>query len=123
MFPPEQVPDALEVVGWYDGVQAQDVHHAVLALSKGDVNTLLDLVAAALTDFRDVIMWATLPEPTPEERAATRARLEEIMRDYEQARRRHLEAQYGVEGAEQVERSSKKLFGKPSPPSQGPGAG
>lgn len=29
------------------------------------------------------------------------------------ARRRYLEANYGIEGPKQIERSNKKLFGKP----------
>ena len=122
-FPPEQVPDALEIIGWYDGPQADDVQRAVLTLSKGDIDALFDLVAAAVADFRDVLMWASEPELTPEERAAARARVEEIVREYQQARRRGLEAKYGMEGAEQIERSNKKLFGKFSPSGQGPGPG
>lgn len=74
MFSPEQVPDALEIVAWYDDEQAEDVRRAVLTLSKGDVGELLNLVAAAVTDFRDVLMWASQPEPTPGERAAVWAR-------------------------------------------------
>jgi hypothetical protein len=30
MFGPEELADALEVIGWYDDVQADDVHRAVL---------------------------------------------------------------------------------------------
>jgi hypothetical protein len=67
-----------------------------------------------VTDYRDVLMWASQPEPTPEERAAAWARTQEMVREHERARRRHLESEYGIEGAEQVERSNKKLFGKPS---------
>jgi hypothetical protein len=78
LFGPEQIPDVLEVLGWYDDVQADDVHRAGLTLSKGDMNALLDLVAAAVDDFRDVLMWASLPEPTPEEREAARARAAEL---------------------------------------------
>ena len=73
MFGPEQLPDALEVIGWYGDVQS-DVHRAVLTLSAGNLDALVDLVAAAVHDFRDVLLWESLPEPTPEERAATRAR-------------------------------------------------
>jgi len=69
----DQIPDVLEVLGWYDDMQADDVHRAVLVLSKGDMNALLDLVAAAANDFRDVLMWASLPEPAPEQREAARA--------------------------------------------------
>ena len=115
MFSPEQVPDVLEIVGWYEDVQVEDVHRAVLTLSKGDVDALLNLVAAAVTDFRDVLMWASQPEPTPEERVAAWARSQEMVREYERARRRYLEAKYGIEGAEQIERSNRKLFGKPPP--------
>jgi hypothetical protein len=43
MFKPEQVPDALEVLGWYDDVQADEVHRAVLALSKGGARSFQQL--------------------------------------------------------------------------------
>ena len=112
MFSPEQLPDVLEMVGWYDGVQAEDVHRAVLMLSNGDVDALLNLIVAAVTDFRDVLMWASEPEPTPEERADAWARTQEMVREYERARRRYLETEYGIEGADQIERSNKRLFGK-----------
>ncbi|MFG2091575.1 MULTISPECIES: hypothetical protein [unclassified Spirillospora] len=115
MFSAEQVGDVLEVVGWYDDVQAEDVHRAVLTLSQGDVDALLNLVVAAVTDYRDVLMWASQSEPTPEEREAAWAWTQEMVREYRQVRRRHLEAEYGIEGAEQIERSNKKLFGRPSP--------
>src|SRR5260370_5012735 len=81
MFRPEQLHDVLEIIGWYDDVQADEVHRAVLTLSKGDVDALLDLVAAAVTDFRDVLMWASQPEPTPEQRAEARARTRAIARE------------------------------------------
>jgi cell division septum initiation protein DivIVA len=114
LFGRGQIPDVLEVLGWYDDVQANDVHRAVLVLSKGDVNALLDLVAAAVDDFRDVLMWASLPEPTPEEREAARARAAELIRQYREARHRHLVGTFGVKGAEQIERSNDKLFGNPT---------
>ena len=57
-------------------------------------------------------MWASQPEPTPEERAAAWAQSQEMVREYERARRRYLQAKYGIKGAEQIERSNKKLFGK-----------
>ena len=56
MFGPQQLPDVLEIISWYDDVQADDVHRAVLTLSKGDADALLDLVTAAVDDFRDVLM-------------------------------------------------------------------
>jgi hypothetical protein len=113
MFRPEELPDALEVIGWYDDVQTDDVHRAVLTLSKGDMNALLDLVAAAVDDFRDVLMWASLPEPTPEEREAARARADELIRGYRQARHRYLVGRFGVKGAEQIERSNDNMLGNP----------
>ena len=113
LFGPDQIADVLEVLGWYDDVQADDVHRAVLMLSKGDMNVVLDLVVAAVDDFRDVLMWASLPEPTPEEREATRARAAELIRGYRQARHRHLVGRFGVKGAEQIERSNDNLFAKP----------
>jgi len=70
LFGPAQIPDVLEILGWYDDVQADDVNRAGLTLSKGDVNALVDLVAAAVDDFRDVLMWVSPPEPAPEEREA-----------------------------------------------------
>jgi hypothetical protein len=113
LFGPDQIPDVLEVLAWYDEVQADDVHRAVLMLSKGDMNALLDLVVAAVDDFRDVLMWASLPEPTPEEREAARARSDELIRGYRQARHRYMVGRFGVEGAEQIERSNANLFAKP----------
>jgi hypothetical protein len=115
LFAPEQIPDVLEVLGWYDDVQADDVRRAVLTLSKGDMNALLNVVAAAVDDFRDVLMWASLPEPTPEEREAARARAAELISQYREARHRHLVGRFGVKGAEQIERSNDKLFGHPPP--------
>lgn len=119
MFGPEQIPDVLEVLSWYDDVQAEDVHNAVLTLSKGDVDRLLDLVVAAVTDFRDVLLWASLPEPTPEELAAEWARIQEMVREAQDRRHQYLVAKFGAKGAEQVERSNRNLFGKP--PRQGHG--
>jgi hypothetical protein len=116
MFGPEQVPDALEVLGWYDDVPADEVHRAVLALSQGDLDALLGLVGAAVRDFRDVLLWASLPEPTPEERAATRARVDALIRESGEARHRYLVARFGVTGAEQIERSNQNLFGVPRRP-------
>jgi hypothetical protein len=113
LFGPDQIPDVLEVLAWYDEVQADDVHRAVLMLSKGDMNALLDLVVAAVDDFPDVLMWASLPEPTPEEREAARARSDELIRGYRQARHRYMVGRFGVEGAEQIERSNANLFAKP----------
>jgi len=113
LFGPDQIADVLEVLGWYDDVQADDVHRAVLMLSKGDMNVVLDLVVAAVDDFRDVLMWASLPEPTPEEREVARARADELIRGYRQARHRYLVGRFGVKGAEQIERSNDNLFAKP----------
>lgn len=84
LFAPAQLPDVLEIISWYDDVQADEVHHAVLTLSKGDVEALLDLVVAAVDDVRNVLMWASLPEPTPVERAAARVRAEELVRGAQQ---------------------------------------
>jgi hypothetical protein len=112
MFMPEQIPDVLEILAWYDGVPPDNVHRAVLALSKGNVEALLDYVAAAVTDFRDVLLWASEPEPTPEERAATRERVRVLVQESEQRRREYLEGRFGVEGARQIERSNKNLFGE-----------
>jgi hypothetical protein len=113
LFGPDQIPDVLEVLGFYDGVQADEVQRAVLMLSKGDMNVLLDLVVAAVDDFRDVLMWSSLPAPPPEEREAARARADELIRGYRQARRRYLVDRFGVTGAEQIERSNANLFAKP----------
>jgi hypothetical protein len=82
-------------------------------LSKGDMNGLLDLVAAAANDFRDVLTWASLPEPTPEEREAARAHADELIRGHLVARDRYLVDRFGVKGAEQIERSNDNVFGKP----------
>lgn len=112
LFGSDQIPDVLEVLGWYDDVQVDDVHRAVLMLSNGDMNALVDLVVAAVDDFRDVLMWASLPEPTPEERQAARARADELIRGYRQARHRYLVSRFGIKGAEQVERSNDNLFAK-----------
>jgi hypothetical protein len=112
-FGPDQIPDVLEVLDWYTGVQADDVHRAVLMLSKGNMDALLDLVAAAVDDFRDVLMWASLPQPTPEEREAARARADEHIREYREARHRYLVGRFGAKGATQIERSNDKLFAKP----------
>jgi hypothetical protein len=121
MFGPEEVKDALEITSWYDDVQPDDVHRAVLTLSKGNLDALLNLVAAAVRDFRDVLLWESLPEPTPEELAATRARVDDLIRERRQARHRYLVARFGVQGAEQVERSNENLFGRPQPQVQGDG--
>ena len=37
MFSPEQVPDVLAIVGWYDDVQVEDVRRAMLTLGKGSL--------------------------------------------------------------------------------------
>lgn len=112
MFRPEQIPDVLEVLGWYDSELPDNVHRAVLALSKGNIDALLGYVAAAVTDFRDVLLWASEPEPTPEERAAAQARVRSLVREAAQRRRRYLEDRFGAEGAEQIERSNRNLFGE-----------
>jgi hypothetical protein len=120
LFPPGEVPEVLEIVGWYDGEQAEEVHRAALALSKGDMERLLALVVAAVDDFRDVLMWASLPEPAPEELAAGQARNRELVRWAAEGRRRYLESAYGARGADQVERSNQRLFGKPERPGPPP---
>ena len=79
----------------------------------------MDLVAAAFCDFRDVLPWESRAEPAPGERAATRARVHQLIRERRQARRRYLVARFGVQGAEQVERSNENLFGKPRRQVQG----
>jgi hypothetical protein len=112
MFRPEQIPDVLEVLGWYDSEPPDSVHRAVLTLSKGNVDALVDYVAAAVNDFRDVLLWASEPEPTPEERAAAQARVRTLVREAAQRRRRYLEDRFGAEGAEQIERSNRKPLGK-----------
>jgi hypothetical protein len=114
LFGLDQIPDVLDVLGRYDDVQADDVHRAVLTLSKGDMDALLDLLGAAVNDFRDVLMWASLPEPTPEEREAARARAGELIGGQLEARHRDLVARFGVKGAEQIERSNDNLFGNPA---------
>jgi hypothetical protein len=116
MFDAEQVPDALEILGWYDDEAADEVHRAVLALSKGDLDVLLGLVGAAVRDFTDVLLWASLPEPTPEERAATLARVDALTHESGEARHRYLVARFGVTGAEQIERSNQNLLGVPRRP-------
>jgi hypothetical protein len=106
MFGASQGPDALEILGWYDDEPADEVHRAVLALSKGDLDVLLGLVAAAVRDFRDVLLWASLPEPTPEERAATRARVAGLIRESGEARHRYLVARFGVTGAPRTDKAT-----------------
>jgi hypothetical protein len=111
MFRPEQVPDVLEALGWYDDEQPDPVHRAVLTLSRGDADALVSYVVAAVRDFRDVLLWASEPEPTPEERAMARERARILVLESEQRRRRYLVGRFGVEGAEQIERSNRRLFG------------
>lgn len=77
------------------------------------MNALLDLVAAAVDDFRDVLMWASRTEPTPEERTVARARADELIRGYRQVRHRYLVDRFGVKGAEQIERSNNLLRNPP----------
>ncbi len=36
-----------------------NTRHAILKLSKGDLNEVVELTKAAKIDFRDVIMWAS----------------------------------------------------------------
>jgi hypothetical protein len=73
------------------------VHRAVLALSKGNIDALLDYAAAAVTDSRDVLLWAGEPEPAPEKRAAAQARVRSLVREAAQRRRRCLEDRFGAE--------------------------
>lgn len=111
MFRPEQIPDVLVALSWYDSEQPDPVHRAVLTLSRGDADALVSYVTAAVTDFRDVLLWASEPEPTPEERAAALERVRVLVLESEQRRQRYLEDRFGVEGAEQIERSNRRLFG------------
>jgi hypothetical protein len=43
-----------------------------------------------------------------------------MVREYERARHRYLEDRYGIEGADRIERSNKKLAGKPPRSGHGP---
>lgn len=115
-FPPEQVPDALTALGWYDGPDADRVQGAILALSEGDLDQLLNYTTAAIDDYRDVLWWASKPKPTAEESAAAKARVDEMIREAARRRREYMEARFGVEGAERIQRSNQRLFGTPLPP-------
>lgn len=65
-FPPEQVPEALDILAAY-GTETHErepdrVCRAIVSLSGGDLDRLRHFVAAAKADYRDVLFWAETPD-------------------------------------------------------------
>lgn len=66
-FPDHEATDIIEILDMY-GVEAYErererVQLAIVKLSQGDVDRLLDMVQAAKIDYRDVLFWADDPPP------------------------------------------------------------
>ena len=76
------VMSILDEYGERSHEQTDRVHLAILKLSAGDEGKLLDYVLAAQRDFRDVLVWAEVPEPTPEQSAAELSIAERILKAY-----------------------------------------
>jgi hypothetical protein len=70
------------------------------------------LTAAAVNDSRGVLLRASEPEPTPEERTTAQGRVRSLVRKPSQRRGRYLEDRFGPEGAGQIERRNGTLLGK-----------
>jgi hypothetical protein len=60
--------------------ERERVQLAILKLSQGDEDRLLHNVAAAKEDFRDVLMWAEEPDPTPEQSAAELSMIQRLLK-------------------------------------------
>ena len=67
--------DALELLACYGSVPPTlgdvRVHQAIVSLAHGDIDELSRMVDAALTDCRDVLMWAQEPGSDYENGAPT----------------------------------------------------
>jgi hypothetical protein len=59
--------------------ERERVQLAILKLCNGDEDKLLHYVSAAKADYRDVLMWADEPPPSPEQMAADIAAVEHIL--------------------------------------------
>jgi len=64
--------------------EREHVQLAILKLSAGDRRRLLQNVAAAKRDYRDVLMWSEEPDPTPEQAAAEFSMVERILKAFSQ---------------------------------------
>lgn len=62
--------------------ERERVQVAILNLSAGDEGKLLNNVAAAKQDYRDVLMWSEETAPTPEEAAAELIMVERILKAF-----------------------------------------
>lgn len=110
MFRLEQIPDVLGVLGWYDSEPPDSVHRAALALSKGNLDALLDCRGC------ERLPWCAAVG----ERAGADARRAGHgpgtrpvpCAEAAQRRGRYLEDRFGAEGAGQIERRNGTLLGK-----------
>ena len=84
-FPDGEVAGILAILDAY-GTQdwereRERVQRAILMLAKGDLGKLRHFTDAAKKDYRDVLMWAEYP-PTPEQAAADRAAVQDILKTW-----------------------------------------
>jgi hypothetical protein len=68
-FPNEDVESIMDLLQLY-GLQAYErererVQLAIVKISKGDIDSLLEFISAAKRDYRDVLMWADSTAVTP----------------------------------------------------------
>lgn len=73
LFPSRSAKTVLELLDLY-GVEEYEreregVHLAILALSQGNEDKLLQFVEAAKQDYRDVLYWAEYPQPSVQDGA------------------------------------------------------
>jgi hypothetical protein len=83
-FPELQLALVLSILDEY-GMESHEqerdrVQMAILRLSAGDEGKLLHNVAAAKQDYRDVLMWAEEPAPTPEQVATELSMVERFLK-------------------------------------------
>ena len=60
--------------------ERERVQLAILKLSVGDEGKLLHNVAAAKQDFRNILMWAEEPAPSPEQSASELSMVDRILK-------------------------------------------
>ncbi len=74
LFPKEDPATVLELLDYYGKEPYERERHrvqkAILKISGGDADKLLEFIIAAKRDYRDVLMWAENASPSPAEAAA-----------------------------------------------------
>jgi hypothetical protein len=78
-FAPDDLAEAISLLGTYRDNETERVQLAVIALSTNGLDDLRHYAAAAARDYRDVLFWAEYPEDSKgPRREAMRRRYESL---------------------------------------------